>query len=352
MVTNPVQDCNQCPSVASCGLLGHYVPTTISPVKPGLLLDTSPALEIDKLRVDYGDFTAVDDLSLTLDRGEIYGLAGPNGAGKTSTIRVLASLLEPTYGEVRILGHDLFEATNAAHKQLGYMPDLAPVIPNLKVWEFLDLYAHSYGFSGSERQDRVDECLKKVKLADKRDVYGKGLSRGMTQRVVLAKTLLHDPKLLLLDEPASGMDPIARRDMRLILQELAARGASVIVSSHILSELSDMCTSVGIMHEGKLLRSGSISSTLESIQTEMAVVRIELLDGADAAAEWLVDNERADEVRADGRKVSFRYQGTKEDQAALLKSMLGAGISVVSFSPGEPGIESLLMSLVAEGEEQ
>jgi ABC-2 type transport system ATP-binding protein len=313
-------------------------------------VDQSPALEIDNLRVDYGNFTAVDDLSLIVGRGEIFGLVGPNGAGKTSTIRVLANLLEPTYGEVRILGHDLFEEPVSACRKLGYMPDLAPVIPNLKVWEFLDLYAHSYGYHGSEKRDRVDSCLHKVKLADKRDVFGRGLSRGMTQRVVLAKTLLHDPGLLLLDEPASGMDPIARRDLRLVLQELAANGASVIVSSHILSELGDMCTSVGIMHNGKLLRSGSIADTLASIQIGGAQVRIELIASVERTVEWLERHDRVDEIVTEGLRVSFRFQGDKRDQSDLLRTMMSEDFGIVSFSPRESGIESLMMSLITEGE--
>jgi ABC-2 type transport system ATP-binding protein len=311
-------------------------------------LVASPPLEIDNLRVDYGEFTAVDDLTLSLAPGEIFGLVGPNGAGKTSTIRVLASLLEPTYGEVRILGIDLFEEPARALERLGYMPDLAPVIPNLRVWEFLDLYAHSYGFHGSERRDRVDHSLARVKLADKRNVFGKGLSRGMMQRVVLAKTLLHDPRLLLLDEPASGMDPIARRDLRIILQELAAGGASIVVSSHILSELADMCTSVGIMHNGRLLRSGSIGSTLESLRAEAVVVRVELIDAPDRAAAWLDAHDAIDEIRIDGLRLSFRFRGDKPSQSDLLRRMIGAELGIVSFSPQESGIESLLMNLIAE----
>ena len=309
-------------------------------------MEHTPALQIDNLRVDYGDFTAVDDLCLTLEPGEIFGLVGPNGAGKTSTIRALANLLEPTYGEVRILGHDLFEEPEAALEQLGYMPDLAPVIPDLKVWEFLDLYAHSYGLHGSERRDRVDSCLERVKLDDKRDLLGKALSRGMTQRVVLAKTLLHDPKLLLLDEPASGMDPIARRDMRLILQDLAVKGASIVVSSHILSELSDMCTSVGIMHKGKLLRSGSMASTLESIQTEAAIVRIELIETVAPVETWLGSHDSVDEISVEGLRVSFRFRGDKNDQSELLRSMVREDFRLVSFSIRETGIESVLMSLI------
>jgi len=309
-------------------------------------VEHAPALTIDNLRVDYGDFTAVEDLSLTLGPGEIFGLVGPNGAGKTSTIRVLANLLEPTYGEVRILGHDLFEEPEVALEKLGYMPDLAPVIPDLKVWEFLDLYAHSYGYHGSEKRDRVDWCLGRVKLADKRDVFGKALSRGMTQRVVLAKTLLHDPKLLLLDEPASGMDPIARREMRLILQELAARGASIVVSSHILSELSDMCTSVGIMHNGKLLRSGSMASTLESIQTETAIIRIELIEAVESAKTRLQSDDRVTEIGVEGSRISFRFRGDKNDQSELLRVLVREDFRLVSFSIRESGIESVLMSLI------
>jgi ABC-2 type transport system ATP-binding protein len=327
--------------------LGHHdAPKTNPSLRISFTVQTTPALTIENLRVDYGDFTAVDDLSLSLEPGEIFGLVGPNGAGKTSTIRVLASLLEPTYGEVNICGHDLFEDPDSAHKALGYMPDLAPVVPNLKVWEFLDLYAHSYGFAGTEKRDRVDFCLNKVKLGDKRNLFGKELSRGMTQRVVLAKTLLHEPRLLLLDEPASGMDPIARRDLRRVLQELAAGGASVVVSSHILSELSDMCTSVGIMHQGKLLQYGSVASTLESIQTETAMVRIEMIEAVEKAMDWLKGHDRVDEIAVEGNRINFRFQGDKRDQSDLLALLIREEFRLVSFSPRETGIESLLMKLI------
>lgn len=309
-------------------------------------MDQTPALQIENLRVDYGDLTAVDDVSLSVNRGEIFGLVGPNGAGKTTTIRVLANLLEPTYGEVSILGHDLFEEPVSALETLGYMPDLAPVIPNLKVWEFLDLYAHSYGYRGSEKRDRIDYCLRKVKLEDKRNAFGRELSRGMTQRVVLAKTLLHSPRLLLLDEPASGMDPIARRDLRLILQEITAEGASVIVSSHILSELADMCTSIGIMHQGELLQHGPIASTLAAIQTETVVVRIELMESVTAAVQWLETHDSIDEIQIDAAHVSFRFKGDRSDQSNLLRALVNQDFPVISFSPREIGIESLLITLI------
>lgn len=307
-----------------------------------------PALEIDKLRVDYGDFTAVHDLSLELAPGEIFGLVGPNGAGKTSTIRVLATLLEPTYGEVRIAGRDLFEEPDAVHEIIGYMPDLAPVIPDLKVWEFLDLYAASHGYRGADKRERVDGALAKVKLADKRKVYGRELSRGMTQRVVLAKTLLHDPRLLLLDEPASGMDPIARRDLRVILQELAAGGAAVVISSHILSELSGMCTSVGIMHLGRLVSHGSMSTVLGSLEVGQVDVELEVLDGLDAALELLEARDDVEAVKADGVRVTFTLAGDKAAQSELLAALVGGGVKVSAYTPAKSGIESLLMKLIEE----
>lgn len=309
-------------------------------------MTSAPALDIRNLRVDYGDFTAVHDLSLELPAGEIFGLAGPNGAGKTSTIRVLATLLEPTYGEIEVFGHDLFEAPEAVHGLLGYMPDLAPVIPDLKVWEFLDLYASSHGLRGTEKRDRIDACLRRVDLADKRNVYGKGLSRGMTQRVVLAKTLLHEPRLLLLDEPASGMDPIARRDLRMILESLAADGATIIVSSHILSELSDMCTSVGIMHLGRLLRHGPLRSVVSSF--EAASVRIELRVIGDPELTTARLSSRADteQVAVTGNSVSFHFHGNESARAALLRELVGQDLQISAFVPRESGIESVLMDVI------
>jgi len=312
---------------------------------------SGPALEIRNLRVDYGSFTAVHDLSLSLEPGEIFGLAGPNGAGKTSTIRVLATLLEPTYGEVDVAGYDLFEDPEKVHALLGYMPDLAPVVPDLKVWEFLDLHAASFGYRGSEKQDRIDSVLKKVKLEDKRDVYGSGLSRGMTQRVVLAKTLMHEPKLLLLDEPASGMDPLARRDMRVILQELAAEGAAVVISSHILSELSDLCTSVGIMHLGHLLQYGAIDAVVGSLDAELIEIQMELLDGVEVAVEFLERRSDVGSIRVESRKLVYSFEGDGRARSVLLRELVAHGVDVTSFTPGKSGIESLLMSLVEENVE-
>lgn len=309
-------------------------------------MNSAAALEIEHLRIDYGHFTAVDDLSLTVGRGEIFGLVGPNGAGKTSLIRVLATLLEPTEGEVRIGGYDLFEAPDEIHAVLGYMPDLAPVVPDLKVWEFLDLYAASYGFVGTEKRDRVDSGLRKVGLDDHRDAYGGALSRGMSQRVVLAKTLLHEPSLLLLDEPASGMDVIARRDLRRVLEEVAGAGTTVLISSHILTELADMCTSVGIMHLGRLLGHGPLDTIVGSVQRPSVEIRLEVLDEVDTALDLLRAREDVESVRRDGTRLTFTFAGDRSAQAALLGDLMRGGARVSAFTPSKSNLEALLMSLI------
>lgn len=309
-------------------------------------MSVESALRVSNLRVDYGDFTAVHDLSLNLPAGEIFGLAGPNGAGKTSTIRVLATLLEPTYGDIEVFGHNLFDVPQAVHRLLGYMPDLAPVVPDLKVWEFLDLYAAGYGLRGVQRRERVEHCLEQVNLADKRHVFGKSLSRGMTQRVVLAKTLLHRPRLLLLDEPASGMDPIARRDLRLVLEGLAEDGATIIVSSHILSELSDMCTSVGIMHNGKLLRHGPLRSVLRELSTERVRIQIDVAGDAGAAVVRLQARVDVDTIDIDENRISFSFTGDESDRSRLLKGLIEDGVAVSAFVPRDAGIESVLMDVI------
>src|SRR5436189_2372890 len=229
-------------------------------------MDPAHAIDIRSLRVDYGNFVAVDDLTLTVPPGEVFGLVGPNGAGKTSTFRVITTLMEPTYGEVFLDGVDIFEDIESARRIIGYMPDLAPVPTDLKVWEFLDFHANAYGIgTRAQRRERVAECLEEVALTEQRNNWCRALSRGQTQRVVLAKTLLHRPRVLILDEPASGLDPLARRDLRNALRKLAKAGATVFVSSHILSELAEMCSSLCVMNHGRLLASGTTDEVREQL---------------------------------------------------------------------------------------
>lgn len=311
-----------------------------------------PAIEIQDLRVDYGTFTAVSNLSLSIARGEIYGLVGPNGAGKTSTLNILATLLVPTYGHVRLAGYDLEEDPEAIRSRLGYMPDLAPVIGNLKVWEFLDLFAAAHGLQGAERRSRVEECLDLVKMTGSRNAFCQNLSRGMTQRVVLAKTLLHRPEILLLDEPASGMDPLARIDLKDALQTVAATGATIIISSHILSELSEMATSVGILHKGKLREHGQVEEVLSTFQNAEHLIEIDIVGDLDSCRMWL--HSRGLEAKPSERtkkRLEVRLAGDARQQSALLTELVEAGFALNGFHVRRSSLEDLMRAISSEAEE-
>ena len=298
------------------------------------------------LRVDYGDFAAVDSLSLTVPFGEVFGLVGPNGAGKTSSFKVLATLMEPTFGEVFLCGIDIALQPEKARRMLGYMPDLAPVPTDLKCWEFLDLYAAAHGLTENARRTRIRECLQRVDLEDKREAICSSLSRGMKQRLVLAKTLLHRPKVMLLDEPASGMDPVSRAALRRTLKELAEDGTTVLVSSHILSELSDMCTSVGFMAGGKLVDAGKIDDVLARQGSAERQIKVELLDDESAAAcQQAIEGAVPGAVTAVGRVVSFAMDGDGAEQVALLRKLVELGLPVRSFEEKRTSIEDVLLEL-------
>lgn len=309
-----------------------------------------PAIEIRDLRVDYGNFVAVNDVSLSVAAGEVFGLVGPNGAGKSSTLRVLATLNRPTYGEVRMCGLDLLERTEEARRVLGYMPDLAPVPTDLKAWEFLDLYAHAYGVgSGRQRHERIAECLEEVQLTDKREAWCRALSRGQTQRLVLAKCLLHQPRVLILDEPASGMDPLSRRDLRVTLRRLAKAGVAVIVSSHILSELADMCSSLCVMNHGRVLAAGPVDEVRAQLGQASRTLTLVVLEGFGVrAATFLATALGVDELLQTGDRCSFRFTGSAAAQSALLGVMMAEGLPVRAFEEQKSSFEDILIKVAEE----
>lgn len=309
-------------------------------------------IQIQDLRVDYGDFTAVKNLSLTIEKGEIYGLVGPNGAGKTSTLNVLATLLVPTYGSVRMAGFDLEQSPDKIRARLGYMPDLAPIIGNLKVWEFLDLFAASYGLQGSDRAKRIDECLELTKMNGSREVLCGTLSRGMTQRVVLAKTLLHRPQILLLDEPASGMDPLARIDLKDALQAVAATGATVIISSHILSELAEMATSIGILHKGRLREHGDVHEVLSSLEHATSTIFLDVIGDRDPCRQWLESRKLTTILpEKQPQRIQIELEGDADAQAALLKDLVTAGFHINGFQVKRSSLEDLMRAISTEQNE-
>jgi ABC-2 type transport system ATP-binding protein len=299
------------------------------------------------LRVDYDEVTAVAEIDLDVAAGEVFGLIGPNGAGKTSTIRALAGVLEPTYGEIELMGVDARRHPEEAHRQLGYMPDFAPLYDDLKVWEYLDVFALAYRLPHAIRRDRIDACLDLARLQEKRDEFVRGLSRGMRQRLVLAKTLIPEPKILLLDEPAGGLDPIGRIELRKILVELAGRGAAVLVSSHILTELSEYCTAVGIMEKGRMVISGTIESVLKQLGSHGALhVRAALpnpaLAGVLAGEPLLSGIEVRDNLAAHGA-----FAGDDKAAAELLARLVAAGIEVADFHVEQDDIEKIFLKVGA-----
>jgi len=294
------------------------------------------------LRVDYDDFTAVHALDLDVHPGEGYGLIGPNGAGKTSTIKVLATLLEPTYGDVCIAGCDVAVDPAGARAALGYMPDLAPVYDDLKVWEFLDVFARAHGLTGDARKTRIEEVLAAVSLTAKRDALAGSLSRGMTQRLVLAKTLLHRPRVMLLDEPASGLDPVARIELRDLLRRLSGEGHTVLVSSHILTELSGFCTSVGIMEKGRMKVSGPIDQLVKRMNRQRRLT-VELLEPAAGFAQRIGTFEGVSAVTAEDATLEMDFAGQPADAAALLRRLVDDGLPVVGFSERKLGVEDIML---------
>ena len=316
--------------------------------------DVSPDVAIltRDLRVDYGDFTAVHGLNLSVPRGEVYGMVGPNGAGKTSTIRVLATLLEPTYGEVFVDGVDIAENRREAHQRIGYMPDLAPASTEMKVWEFLEMFATAYGFSRGAGRARWQDCLEQVKLTESKEALCGNLSRGMTQRLILAKTLIPSPSVLLLDEPASGMDPVSRIHLRTILRDLARdQGVTVLISSHILTELADMCSSVGIMNKGRLVYSGSTEEAASGLILEQREVELSWVEGDKADAfdfSLLHQHESVSSFSRQNGRAMFHFSGDDQALAELLKSIVDGGLPVLRWAPKKAGLEDVLMHMEME----
>jgi ABC-2 type transport system ATP-binding protein len=243
-------------------------------------------IEVINFTKRYGDFVAVDNLSFAIGKGEIFGFIGPNGAGKSTTIRFLATLLRPTAGEGRVAGHSVTAEPMEVRRVIGFMPDAFGVYDGMKVWEFLDFFAVAYNIPRSYRKKIIGEVLELLDLTHKRDDYVNGLSKGMKQRLCLAKTLVHDPPVLILDEPASGLDPRARIEIRALLKELRTMGKTILVSSHILPELADICNKIGIIEQGELHVNGSVAEVMKQVRTDI-VLNISVAERQVDAANYL-----------------------------------------------------------------
>jgi ABC-2 type transport system ATP-binding protein len=301
-------------------------------------------IEVRRLRKEYGSTVALENLELVVPDGEVFGLIGPNGAGKTTLIRILATLLEPTYGEVRIDGIDVLSRPLEIHPRVGYMSDFFSLYDEMLVWEYLDHFAACQGIERHKRQRLIDEALELVALEVRRDALVKTLSRGMRQRLCFARTLLHQPRVLLLDEPASGIDPAGRIEFREILKKLHEMGRTVVISSHILTEMADFCTSVGIMEEGRLLASGRMDEILARMQGRL---RLEIETAGDGAVlvELLAREEAAVEVSARNGRVACGWTAPRESLPELHRRIVQAGVPLVSLSVKDENLEDIYMRI-------
>ena len=304
-------------------------------------------IQVQDLKIHYGEFVAVDNLSFSVKKGSVFGLIGPNGAGKTTTIKAIATLIEPTYGEIKLGDTSVLHEPEEARSMLGYMPDFPPVYDDLRVEEFCDLFAHAYGQSATERKEKVDLALAQTDLTDKRRDLCKSLSRGMKQRALLAKTLVHDPSVMLLDEPGANLDPKARIDMRNLLRKLADQGKTILVSSHVLTELEDLCDEIGIMRNGKMVVCGSLEEITQSKHTQRTL-EIELLKSFPELPQWVEQHATLSGLKETNEsKTHFQiiHSGSREEVPEILSQMIGLGVEVTSFTTRKSKVEDLFLEI-------
>jgi len=302
-------------------------------------------IELTSLRKEFDDLVAVENLTLSIPSGEIYGLIGPNGAGKTTTIRMICGLLEPTQGRVRVAGIDVLGEPERARQYIGYLSDFFSVYEDLKVWEYLDYFAHAYKMPESEIPERVSTVIAQAGLEVKRDGMIRGLSRGMKQRLGIARAMIHRPKVLVLDEPASGLDPKARIELRNLLRSARDEGATILISSHILTELEGFCTSIGIMEKGRLIRSGRLEEVmLEGTPTR--TVHLQWLGEGRAHIQAGLGNlATVSELKLNGNEGEFFFSGSDDELSQALADLITSGVRVLSFREVKQTVEEMYMKL-------
>ncbi len=304
-------------------------------------------IEITNFGKRYGEFTAVEDLNLKIEAGEMFGFIGPNGAGKSTTIRFLATLLKATHGEGTVNGHSVTKDPLSVRRSVGYMPDNFGVYDGMKVWEFLDFFAVAYQIPRGKRKAVIGDVLDLLDLTHKREDFVNGLSRGMKQRLCLAKTLVHDPPVLILDEPSSGLDPRARLEVKALLKELRRMGKTILISSHILSELADCCTSIGIIERGQLLMHGPIEDVYRRIRGNR-LIEIKFVEGLEVGLSLIRSLPQTRNVQLEDHRATIELAATDEEVAVLLHQLVRAGVKMRSFADKDPTLEDVFM-MVTKG---
>lgn len=313
-------------------------------------------LEIQGLTKKYGKFLALDNLNLHIEKGEIFGFVGPNGAGKTTTMRITCGLLKATSGTVYVDGVNALTNPDDIKRKVGYVPDFFGVYDNLKVMEYMEFYGSMYGMDKADVDEIADGLLELVNLSDKKDVFVDTLSRGMKQRLCVARALIHNPDLLVLDEPNSGLDPRARFEMKEVLKNLGAMGKTIIISSHILPELAEMCTSIGIMERGHLIASGKVDEIMQKTKGSQPIHLRAVLSSdeeeetqKESLTRLLKEQPNVEKVTQTEDELLISFNGNDEDAATLLKNLVDANIRISNFYREKEDLESLFLEITGGG---
>ncbi|MGE4214905.1 MAG: ABC transporter ATP-binding protein [Anaerotignaceae bacterium] len=301
-------------------------------------------LEVNNLVKTYGKFTAVNDLSFKIEKGSIFGFVGPNGAGKTTTMKIMAGLMRATKGSITIDGDDITKNPSLLKDKIGYMPDFFGVYDNLKVREYMDFYAGAYYIPIEERGELIDNLLEIVNLTEKKEFYVDSLSRGMKQRLCLARSLIHDPEILILDEPASGLDPRARVEMKDVLKQLGSMGKTIIISSHILPELAEMCTEIGIIDRGVMQAQGTVLQIMRML-SKKRIISITPLSGMEALLNMLKESPNVSNIIENEDNIEMSFDGEDNEVADLLTKIIKADIPVLAFKEKDGDLEEIFMQI-------
>ena len=301
-------------------------------------------IKTQELTKVYGDIRAINNLNLELVEGDLFGYIGPNGSGKTTTMRILATLLQPTWGEASVCGFSIYTHPKEIRRLIGYMPDFFGVYDDMKVIEYLEFFAAAYRIKGAARRKICDEVLELVDLGYKRDAFVTSLSRGMTQRLGLARVLLHDPKVLLLDEPASGLDPRARIEIRGLLKELRKMGKTIMVSSHILPELADICNKVGIIEKGVMKVNATVEDVMKQVR-QRTLLNVRVTENLEAAAKLLEQSTLVESVEIHDGKIAVTLKENVEDYSELPTVLIQSGYKLNLFKEDEINLETAFMAL-------
>jgi ABC-2 type transport system ATP-binding protein len=311
---------------------------------------SEPMLQLDGLVRHFDGVRAVDDVSFSVDRGKVLGFIGPNGAGKTTTMRILATLDTPQRGDARIGGYSVIDDPDKVRRIVGFMPDYAGVYANTTVTEYLDFFARAYDLKGTARRNAVDNIIDFMGIGELRDRDVESLSKGLKQRVALGRALVHDPELLILDEPAANLDPRARIEFRALIRELAADGRTILLSSHILTELAEMCDAIAVIEKGKILATGTVKDILETVR-QRRILSVRLARVTEALERFLVEQPGVVNVYDVGGRVQFEFGGGDDEQVALVGRLIAAGFPVLEFSAHSAGLEDLFIQ-ITEGRVQ